>query len=104
MIGHAKDRPLSAGPWRATLRRFGYVIHDAGGRIVATIGSGGHVTPDQKRDAVAIAAVPDMLPVLLACESYFGDLPSKDVAARELHGRVFEVLVEAGVPVLDDEG
>lgn len=94
---------MSAGPWTARLKRFGYVVCDRDGKTVCAFGDSGLHPDKQRPNAVAVAAVPDLLAVLVACEHYFGDRPAKDTDARELHARLFQVLVQAGVPVQDEE-
>ena len=79
------------------------MVSDRDGKTVCSFGDSGLHPDKQKANAVAVAAVPDLLAVLVACENYFGDRPSKDEDARELHGRLFQALVQAGVPVEDEE-
>lgn len=94
---------LSAGPWRAVIRPFGYAILDPKGRIVATVGDGSpRAAENQRTDAIAIAALPDVLKALADAEAYLGDRPAKDQAAREIHRTIYEAMVRAGVPVVDE--
>lgn len=94
---------MTAGPWRPVMRAFGYAILEPKGRIVAIVGDGStRPTEEHKKDAVAIAAVPDVLKALAGAEAYFGDRPAKDEGAREAHRAIYAAMILAGVPVVDE--
>lgn len=85
------------------MRGFGYTVLGPKGNIVAIVGDGStRPTEEHKKDAVAIAAVPNVLQALAEAEAYFGDRPAKDEGAREAHRAIYEAMILAGVPVVDE--
>lgn len=94
---------MTAGPWRLVMRGFGYTVLGPKGNIVAIIGDGSTRPNDNQRtDATAIVALPDVLQALAEAEAYFGDRPSKDEGARDVHRTIYDAMVRAGVPVVDE--
>lgn len=99
---------MTPGLWRVVANLTG-VWKKANGRVVVTddnivvadcrndelnIG-------DQRHNAELIAKLPDFVRVLQLAELYFGDLPSSDNDAMELHAKVTLLLNDTGVPLLD---
>jgi hypothetical protein len=94
---------LTAGPWRLVIRGFGYMVLGPKGNIVAIVGDGSTRPNDNHRtDATAIVALPEVLQALAGAEAYFGDRPAKDEAARVVHRTIYDAMVRAGVPVVDE--
>jgi hypothetical protein len=52
---------------------------------------------EHKVNALAFAAMPELVEVLKLAENYFGDLPSSDKNALRLHGRIVRALSQAGI-------
>jgi hypothetical protein len=91
------------GPWRHTVRRFGYVVLDARGAIVASVESASPRPGDRERHiAAVIAALPEIVDVLQQAEAYFGDLPAGQHGAEELYRQILAAMTRADITIVDD--
>lgn len=88
---------MTPGPWSVERLMGGFCILDTKCTILAELRGSRVAYQEHKANAVAIAAVPELVDVLKLAESYFGDLPSSDKAAMRLHSRLVRVLNTVGV-------
>lgn len=91
------------GPWRHVARRYSYVVLDARGAIVASIGDGIARPGDRERHiAAVIASLPEIVDVIRQTEAYFGDLPAAAPGAEELYRQILSVMTRADITIVDD--
>jgi hypothetical protein len=88
---------MTPGPWTVGRLMGGFSVSDAKRTILAELRGSRVPYEDHKANTLAIASLPDLVDVLKATESYFGDLPSSDKAAMRLHGRIVRALNAAGI-------
>lgn len=92
---------MTPGPLSVGRLMGGFCVKDARQTIIAEL-RGSRVPYEQHKDnAIAFAALPDLIDVLKAAELYFGDLPSSDKAALRIHGRIVRALIQVGAELED---
>jgi hypothetical protein len=92
---------MTPGLWTVGRLMGGFSVSDAKRTILAELRGSRVPYEEHKANASAIAALPNLVEVLKATESYFGDLPSSDKAAMRLHGRIVRALIQAGIALED---
>lgn len=92
---------MTPGPWTVGRLMGGFSVLDGKRTIIAEMRGSRVPYQDHKDNAFAFAALPDLVEVLVAAESYFGDLPSSDKQALRLHGRIARALQQIGVALED---
>lgn len=88
---------MTPGPWSIGRLMGGFCVQDTKRTNIAEMRGSRLPFQEHKANAVAIAAVPELVDVLMMAESYFGDLPSSDKAAMRIHGRLVRVLNTVGI-------
>jgi hypothetical protein len=92
---------MTPGPWTVGRLMGGFCVLDADRAILAEMRGSAKPHSEHRENATACAALPELVDVLRAAESYFGDLPSRDREALRLHGRITRVLDRIGVDLGD---
>jgi hypothetical protein len=93
---------MTPGPWTAGRLMGGFSVSDAKRTILAELRGSRVPYEEHKANAIAVAALPELIDVLKAAESYFGDLPSSDKEALRLHGKIVRALIAAGAELAED--
>lgn len=93
---------MTPGPWTVGRLMGGFSVSDAKRTIIAEMRGSRVPYQDHKDNALAFAALPELVETLKLAESYFGDLPSSDKRALRIHGKIVRSLIAAGVELAED--
>ena len=80
------------GPWSVGRLMGGFCVKDDKFNILAEM-RGSRIPPAQhRRNADLMAAVPELVETLLAAEAAYGYMPSSNMAAMRVHGKIVRTL------------
>lgn len=90
------------GPYTVTMRPGGYAVITNDRTTIAEIRDERLAMADRRNIARAIAGIPDVITALLVAETWFGDMPSSNTEALDIHAAIIRGLGAMGVRLQDD--